>query len=136
MDEELPVYIISAAAELLGVHPRTLHLYEDKGLIVPVRKGNRRFYSARDLAWVQALRYLVHERGINLEGLRQLLALKAQEAYSEAGGTPPEACQGLVGPRAPCWEEGMARFPCRGCPVYHAARERLVAEQGVPRLHA
>jgi MerR family transcriptional regulator/heat shock protein HspR len=136
MDEDLPVYIISSAAEMLGVHPRTLHLYEDKGLIVPVRKGNRRFYSASDLAWVQTLRYLVHERGINLEGLRQLLALKAQEAYSEAGDGLPARCETLVGPRAPCWEEGMAELSCRACSVYQAAREGLAIDQGVPELNA
>jgi MerR family transcriptional regulator/heat shock protein HspR len=134
MDDELPVYIISSAAELLGLHPRTLHLYEDKGLIVPVRKGNRRFYSASDLEWVQALRYLVHERGINLEGLRQLLALKAQGAYSQVYGPLPAACEAFVGPRAPCWEGGLAELPCRECPVYGAAREGLVVDQGVPQL--
>jgi MerR family transcriptional regulator/heat shock protein HspR len=135
MVEELPVYIISSAAELLGVHPRTLYLYEDKGLVVPVRKGNRRFYSESDLAWVQALRYLVHERGINLEGLRQLLALKAQEAYSEVGDGLPEACEAFVGPRAPCWEEGMDELSCRDCAVYRAAREGLLVDQGVPQLN-
>ena len=135
MDEELPVYIISSAAELLGVHPRTLHLYEDKGLVVPERKGNRRFYSASDLTWIQALRYMVHERGLNLEGVRQLLALKAQEAPGEAGEGVPGACGALVGPRAPCWEEGMAERPCRECPVYQSAREGLIADQGVPDLN-
>jgi MerR family transcriptional regulator/heat shock protein HspR len=133
MDDDLAVYIISSAAELLGLHPRTLYLYEAKGLIVPERKGNRRFYSDGDLAWVRALRYLVHERGLNLEGLRQLLALKAQEVYSQ-GSAGPAACEALIGPRAPCWEEGVAVQPCRECPVYGAAREGLVADQGVPQL--
>ena len=135
MDEELPVYIISSAAELLGVHPRTLHFYEDKGLIVPVRKGNRRFYSASDLEWVQALRYLVHERGINLEGLRQLLALKAQGVYDQTDECLPAACEAFVGPRAPCWQEGMAELPCRDCAVYQAARAGLVVDQGIPQLN-
>jgi len=135
MDDELPVYIISSAADLLGVHPRTLHLYEDKGLIVPARKGNRRFYSASDLRWVQALRYLVHERGINLEGLRQLLALKAQEAYEQTDECLPTACQAFVGPRAPCWQEGMVELPCPDCPVYQAARAGLVVDQGIPELN-
>ncbi|MFN2154409.1 MAG: MerR family transcriptional regulator [Anaerolineae bacterium] len=134
MDDDLAVYIISSAAELLGLHPRTLHLYEAKGLIVPERKGNRRFYSDGDLAWVRALRYLVHERGLNLEGLRQLLALKAQEVYGQGGAGLPAACEVLIGPRAPCWEEGMAVQACRECPVYGAAREGLVADQGIPQV--
>jgi MerR family transcriptional regulator/heat shock protein HspR len=134
MDDDLAVYIISSAAELLGLHPRTLHLYEAKGLIVPERKGNRRFYSDGDLEWVRALRYLVHERGLNLEGLRQLLALKAQEVYGRGGAGLPAACETLVGPRAPCWQEGMATQSCRDCAVYGTARGELVADQGVPQL--
>jgi MerR family transcriptional regulator/heat shock protein HspR len=74
MDDNLPVYIISSAADLLGVHARTLHLYEEKGVLVPARKGNRRFYSTSDLGWIQALRYLIHEHGLNLEGIRRLVA--------------------------------------------------------------
>ena len=109
MDDNLPVYIISSAAELLGIHPRTLHLYEEKGLLVSVRKGNRRFYSASDLQWIQAIRYLVHEQGLNLEGLRRLLALRAELAYQHASPEPGERarlaeCQGFIGRTAPCWE--------------------------------
>jgi MerR family transcriptional regulator/heat shock protein HspR len=44
LNEERPVYTIGTAAELLGVHPRTLRLYEDSGLIRPARKNNRRLY--------------------------------------------------------------------------------------------
>ena len=132
MRHDLPVYIISAAAELLGVHPRTLYLYEDKGLVLPVRKGNRRFYSEDDLRWVRDLRFLVHERGLNLEGLRQLLALRAQLAYGADSSALPEACAGYVSPRAPCWQAGMALFDCRACPVYHTARARLRQDQGLP----
>ena len=134
VDHDLPVYIISSAADLLGIHPRTLHLYEEKGLIVSERKGNRRFYSASDLQWIKAVRYLVHERGINLEGLRQLLALRAHVEYRRAFEEFLPECKGLVGPTAPCWEEGAARFECRECPVYNVARDGLRADQNVPDL--
>jgi MerR family transcriptional regulator/heat shock protein HspR len=132
MRHDLPVYIISAAAELLGVHPRTLYLYEEKGLVLPVRKGNRRFYSDDDLRWVRDLRFLVHERGLNLEGLRQLLALRAQLAYRAVSKDLPDVCAGYVSPRAPCWQSGLALFDCRACPVYHTARTRLRQDQGLP----
>lgn len=134
MSGDLAVYIISTAAELIGIHSRTLYLYEEKGLIVPVRKGNRRFYSANDVHWVHAIRYLVHERGLNLEGLRLVLALKAQLAYQDEVEKLPDICETYVGPMAPCWQEGMARQPCHGCPVYHRARESIQREQGVPEL--
>jgi MerR family transcriptional regulator/heat shock protein HspR len=132
VDENKPVYIISAAADLLDVHSRTLYLYEEKGLLVPVRKGNRRFYSTNDLRWIYALRYLVHERGINLEGIRQLLALKAQWAYEQDYEKELPECQDWVGPRAPCWEEGMERFNCHDCPVYADARDGLCQDQKIP----
>ena len=133
MDDDRPVYIISAAADLLGVHARTLHLYEEKGLLVPVRKGNRRFYSANDLQWIRALRYLVHERGINLEGVRQLLALKSQWAYQQDYVTELVECQDWIGPTAPCWEQGVSVFNCHDCSVYADAREGLCEDQEIPR---
>jgi MerR family transcriptional regulator/heat shock protein HspR len=132
MDQELPVYIISAAAELLGVHPRTLYLYEDKGLVLPARKGNRRFYSGGDLEWIRDLRFLVHERGLNTEGLRQLLALRARIAYDAAKALLPAACAGFVSAQAPCWQRGVALFDCRACSVYHTARTGLRDDQGIP----
>lgn len=62
------------------------------------------------------------------------MALKAQEMYGQGGAGVLVACQVLIGPRAPCWEEGMAVRPCRGCPVYATAREEPVADQGIPQL--
>jgi MerR family transcriptional regulator/heat shock protein HspR len=133
MDDNLPVYIISSAADLLGVHPRTLHLYEEKGLLVSTRKGNRRFYSANDLQWIHAIRYLVHERGLNLEGLRRLLALRAQLAYQDVQERPAE-CEDWVGRTVPCWEKGATSFECYRCPVYTTTRDGLREDEGVPRL--
>ena len=74
LDKGRPVYTIGTAAEILGVHPRTLRLYEDGGLLRPARKNNRRFYSTNDLQWIGCIRYLIHEKGLNQEGLRRLLA--------------------------------------------------------------
>ena len=49
--ERRPVYPISIAAEILGVHERTLRIYEQQGLLVPARRGRWRFYSEEDLSW-------------------------------------------------------------------------------------
>lgn len=132
MDANLPVYIISSAADMLGIHPRTLHLYEEKGLIVSARKGNRRFYSARDLEWVRAVRYLVRERRLNLEGLRRILALRALGEYDKASPEQQLQCKGYPGPILPCWQNNPTRSDCYGCEVYLAAREGLCADEGVP----
>jgi MerR family transcriptional regulator/heat shock protein HspR len=134
MDDSLPVYIISSAADLLGVHPRTLHLYEKKGLIIPARKGNRRFYSLNDLQWAHGIRYLVHERGLNLESLRRILALRAVLEHRNATKELALQCREFVGWTSPCWEVGSVRFECHCCLVYTAVRERLREDEGVPEL--
>jgi MerR family transcriptional regulator/heat shock protein HspR len=70
---ELPIYPIGVAAKLLDVHPRTLRIYEDEGLIKPARVGNRRLYSANDLTWIGCLRRLIHDEGISIPGIKKLL---------------------------------------------------------------
>jgi MerR family transcriptional regulator/heat shock protein HspR len=69
-----PVYVISIAAGLAGCHPRTLRIYEEEGLLEPVRtQTNIRLYSDDDLHRVRVIRYLTQERGVNLAGVKLLL---------------------------------------------------------------
>ena len=72
------VYVISVAAELAGVHPQTLRVYERKGLVDPSRTGggNRR-YSERDIEKLRRIQDLTNA-GLNLEGVRRVLALEAE----------------------------------------------------------
>jgi MerR family transcriptional regulator/heat shock protein HspR len=73
-----PVYVISIAASLSGCHPRTLRIYEEEGLLDPVRTDtNIRLYSDEDLERVRAIRYLTQTRGVNLAGVKLLLQLRA-----------------------------------------------------------
>ncbi|HEX9141318.1 MAG TPA: MerR family transcriptional regulator [Gaiellaceae bacterium] len=93
-----PVYVISIAAGLAGCHPRTLRIYEEEGLIDPVRTDtNIRLYSDEDLERVRAIRYLTQTRGVNLAGVKLLLQLRdaadfldeiASELAREEGETP------------------------------------------------
>ena len=72
------VYIISVAAELAGVHPQTLRIYERKGLIEPFRTpGGTRRYSDEDLERLGLIQELTAD-GINLEGVRRIMALQAE----------------------------------------------------------
>ena len=71
--KDLPIYPIGVAAKLLDVHPRTLRIYEDEGLIKPARQGNRRLYSTNDITWIGCLRRLIHEEGISIPGIKKLL---------------------------------------------------------------
>src|SRR5256885_6715271 len=74
------LYIISVAAELAGVHPQTLRIYERKGLIEPSRtEGRSRRYSARDIALLQRIQELTNE-GVSLVGVRKILDLEAELA--------------------------------------------------------
>jgi MerR family transcriptional regulator/heat shock protein HspR len=85
MDRELhAVYVISVAAELAGVHPQTLRIYERRGLLQPARTtgGNRR-YSNADIQRLLRISELA-EAGMNLEGIRQVLALEAHVAQLQA----------------------------------------------------
>jgi MerR family transcriptional regulator, heat shock protein HspR len=70
------IYIISVAAELAGVHPQTLRVYERKGLVTPKRtRGNTRRYSERDIELLRRIQELTQE-GINLAGVMRILELE------------------------------------------------------------
>jgi len=72
-----PVYVISIAASLVGCHPRTLRIYEDEGLVDPVRTDtNIRLYSDEDVHKVRCIRYLTQVRGVNLAGVKLLLQFR------------------------------------------------------------
>jgi MerR family transcriptional regulator/heat shock protein HspR len=75
--EERGVYIISVAAELAGVHPQTLRIYERKGLLSPSRTaGNTRRYSERDIERLQAIQRLTQQYGINLAGVKMIVEME------------------------------------------------------------
>ncbi len=77
--ENRAVYIISVAAELAGVHPQTLRIYERKGLLSPKRtSGNTRRYSERDIARLQVIQQLTQGLGINLAGVKMIMELETQ----------------------------------------------------------
>lgn len=77
---ERAVYIISVAAELSGVHPQTLRIYERKGLLSPARTaGNTRRYSERDIERLRAIQRLTQE-GVNLAGAKRIIDLESQLA--------------------------------------------------------
>ncbi len=77
--EERAVYVISVAAELAGVHPQTLRIYDRKGLVRPKRTaGNTRRYSARDIELLQQIHEMTQERGINLAGVKMIIEMQAE----------------------------------------------------------
>ncbi|MGI8426764.1 MAG: heat shock protein transcriptional repressor HspR [Actinomycetota bacterium] len=71
------VYVISVVAEIAGVHPQTLRMYERKGLLEPKRtEGNSRRYSERDVARLNRIQALTQNAGVNLAGVRIIIDLE------------------------------------------------------------
>jgi MerR family transcriptional regulator/heat shock protein HspR len=94
MSDDMPVYVISVAASLSGMHPQTLRGYERVGLVTPRRSaGGGRRYSMRDILALREIQRLSQEEGINLNGIKRILDLErelqqtrllAAELHSEA----------------------------------------------------
>jgi MerR family transcriptional regulator/heat shock protein HspR len=83
-DRRRALYVISVAAELAGVHPQTLRIYERKGLVDPARTaGGSRRYSDADIAVLQRIQELTNE-GLNLAGVERVLELEAELARTKA----------------------------------------------------
>ena len=76
-DPKRPRYFISIAAELAAVHPRTLRIYDEEGLVCPHRRNNLRLYSEADIERVRIIRFLTRRQGVNLAGVKVILQLEA-----------------------------------------------------------
>jgi MerR family transcriptional regulator/heat shock protein HspR len=93
-DLERPRYFISIAAELASVHPRTLRIYEEEGLLCPHRRNNLRLYSEADIERVRIIRFLTRRQGVNLAGVKVIFQLEAlgkiqvYELFDEADVEP------------------------------------------------
>jgi MerR family transcriptional regulator, heat shock protein HspR len=75
--DDRPRYMISVAAEIVGMHPQTLRIYEQKGLVRPKRtSGNTRLYSESDLGRLRVIQKLTTELGLNLAGVELVLRLE------------------------------------------------------------
>jgi len=79
LDPRRGVYMISVAAELAGMHPQTLRIYETRGLITPKRsRGNTRLYSQQDVDRLRRIQELTSEMGMNLAGVERVFALEQE----------------------------------------------------------
>jgi MerR family transcriptional regulator/heat shock protein HspR len=83
--DDRPRYMISVAAELVGMHPQTLRMYEQKGLVQPQRTaGNTRLYSEADLERLRLIQKLTTQLGLNLAGVEAVLGLEDQLSRMQA----------------------------------------------------
>ena len=87
-DADRPRYMISVAAELVGMHPQTLRIYEQKGLVRPQRTaGNTRLYSDADVERLRLIQRLTTELGLNLAGVERVLAHGGRAAAHAAAAS-------------------------------------------------
>ena len=123
VNNDAPIYPISVAAKLLSVHPRTLRIYEEEGLIKPSRQGNTRYFSNDDIEWISCLRSLIHDKGISIPGIKLLLELTP---CWEITNCPPEkrdACSAFIDRTIPCWQRASTACAkdlkqCDDCEVF------------------
>jgi MerR family transcriptional regulator, heat shock protein HspR len=79
LSDDAPVYVISVAADLSGMHPQTLRAYDRLGLVSPGRSAGRgRRYSMRDILALRAIQRLSQEEGINLSGIKRIMDLERE----------------------------------------------------------
>ncbi|MCX4549833.1 helix-turn-helix domain-containing protein [Streptomyces sp. NBC_01387] len=85
LTDESPVYVISVAAQLSGLHPQTLRQYDRLGLVSPDRTAGRgRRYSAQDIELLRTVQQLSQDEGINLAGIKRIIELEHQVAALQA----------------------------------------------------
>lgn len=81
LGDDTPVYVISVAAQLSGLHPQTLRAYDRMGLVTPGRAtGRGRRYSLRDIVMLREIQRLSQDEGVNLAGIKHILELQRETA--------------------------------------------------------
>ncbi|MEW6218386.1 MAG: MerR family transcriptional regulator [Thermodesulfobacteriota bacterium] len=128
-----PIYPISVAAKLLGVHPRTIRIYEDEGLIKPARLGQKRYFSNDDVEWIRCIRHLIHDQGISIPGIKKLLELTPCWEIKDCPTEKRESCSAYVDRSIPCWQRACTACrreakACEHCEIYRKAAQET---QGV-----
>lgn len=136
VDNNKAIFPISVAAKLLDVHPRTLRIYEEEGLLKPARQGNKRYFSRDNIEWVRCLRNLIHEEGISIPGVKKLLDLTPCWEIKKCSREVREQCTAFVDRAQPCWKTARtvcAREPsqCESCEIFIRAMKK--AQPGLAR---
>jgi MerR family transcriptional regulator/heat shock protein HspR len=127
LTEETPVYVISVAAQLSGLHPQTLRQYDRLGLVSPDRTAGRgRRYSARDIELLRTVQQLSQDEGINLAGIKRIIELENQVA----------ALQSRVAEMEAALDGAAAAMQQREAAVHASYRRDLVPYQEVQQTSA
>jgi len=124
IESTTPVYTLSITSELSGIPVHSIRQYIDKGLIIPFRKeSNRHLFSQVDILRLKYIQKLLVEDGLNIAGIRSVLALIPCWAIRECSAEEREKCQAFQSNAFPCWEASekgtlCKNTDCRECEVY------------------
>lgn len=120
VNENLPVYPMGVAAQILSLHPRTLRIYEAEGLIKPQRIGGKRMFSKNDLLRIECLRKLIHEENISIPGIKKLLDFTPCWKLKDCSHEKRSKCCELSGQKKKCWEfsQKTCEKSCKKCEIY------------------
>jgi hypothetical protein len=119
-----PVYTLSTTSILSGIPVHSIRQYIDKGLIIPFKKeSNRNLFSQVDILRLKYINNLLNEDGLNIAGIRKLMATIPCWAVRECSKGERETCQAYQSDSTPCWEASekgtlCKNTNCRECDVY------------------
>jgi len=124
IESTTPVYTLSTTSSLSGIPVHSIRQYIDKGLIIPYRKeSNRNLFSQVDILRLKFIHKLLVDDGLNIAGIRSLLALIPCWAIRNCSAIEREKCQAYNSNTFPCWEASdkgilCKNTNCRECEVY------------------
>jgi len=121
-----PVYTLSVTAYLSGIPVHSIRQYIDKGLMIPFKKeSSRNLFSQVDILRLKYIHKLLEQDGLNIAGIRTLLALIPCWAIRQCSGEDRLQCQAYISETYPCWEASekgtiCRNTNCRECEVYRS----------------
>jgi len=124
VESTTPVYTLSTTSSLSGIPVHSIRQYIDKGLIIPFKKeSNRNLFSQVDILRLKFIHKLLDEDGLNIAGIRTLLALIPCWAIRRCSAGERDTCQAFHSDAYPCWEASekgtlCKNTNCRECDVY------------------
>ena len=124
VESTTPVYTLSTTSTLSGIPVHSIRQYIDKGLIIPFKKeSNRNLFSQVDILRLKFINNLLNEDGLNIAGIRTLLAVIPCWTVRKCSAGVRETCQAYQNKNNPCWEASekgtlCKNTNCRECDVY------------------
>jgi len=126
-----PVYTLSVTADLSGIPVHSIRQYIDKGLMIPFKKeSSRNLFSQVDIMRLKYIHRLLEKNGLNIAGIRNLLALIPCWAIRQCSNEERAKCQAYISETYPCWEASekgtrCKNTNCRECEVYRSVENHL-----------